>query len=734
MRDTDNTKILNEEAEAGKRKEAEAILAHCSVEGVPHLYVLGSYEGRVTIHSQQIRAFNLVYALKTLGKLEKGKNGELQVAVIGGGIGGLTAAVAAARMQVAVTIFERHSELLHNLRGCHTRHLHPNIYDWPQESAAKPNTDLPFLNWSAASADSVASHMLKQWQDELSSRSRVIQVRNSVQVCIRNCLPEGKRRITVMSHPYEELEFDVVILAVGFGVERHLPPQPLRSYWRDDSLHQPEIELRSERTHYLVSGNGDGGLIDLLRLRLKDFKQENLIEDFKLDEFGQADELREIENRIASVADPDRTIYEKYNELPAPVELDKLLLSRLRSDTTVTFNYSGWAFSHRSSVLHRYLVFRLLRIDPNTVVQPGALIALDGHEPDLVAQFKVDGEEKTRRFHRAVVRHGPHSALERDFPFLHAKFRDTLGPRNALDATRRPCWPKGFFDDGDASANSNMVAPTGSEEQQVSTSPAAPLAASPATAVSNEAKSSETAVSNQAIQLRDELRKGEAQALASKFSLLTSEEQNWLLTQVWQAALSDDNALNGLKQLLSCFQVYKDANIAEMLTRLLREAVFKASTARKESILGLGTQYLSLVDNKVLEGFCDGLIDVVLRDQYVEVNVIMPALAAVQDAIPPSLHEKYVDALLLQSRSLARRGAPAARSALLSMPEQMVAILFRKIDADWLMAQYELKEILDKIFERHMVLVPEPKRKLVEDYVNSEYVDFMSQYLQRKAE
>jgi hypothetical protein len=254
----------------GLSADPASVMRHMSVAGERALYVLGSYEGRVTIHSQQIRAFNLAYALGILGELGPSK----RMAVVGGGIAGMTFAAAAARRNTSVTIFEQRSELLHLLLGCHTRHLHPNVYNWPAEGALIDETDLPLLNWKADTADGVAQALLTDWNKLKANLG--IEVRTGVTAMVRGFGPGG-RRVTIISPRLDELTFDIVILATGFGLERTIAPQPLRSYWRDDALHQPELESRDGPTHYLVSGNGDGGLVDILRLRLRDFRHEELL-------------------------------------------------------------------------------------------------------------------------------------------------------------------------------------------------------------------------------------------------------------------------------------------------------------------------------------------------------------------------------------------------------------------------------------------------------------------------
>lgn len=124
-----------------------------AVPGLSDVYVLGCFERRVTIYSQQVRALNLIYALH---KAKSNFGPSTRVAVIGGGVAGLTVAAAAAYRRCRVHLLERKPQLLHLLEGNYTRWVHPHIYDWPFPGAENPWADLPILDWRAASAGEVA--------------------------------------------------------------------------------------------------------------------------------------------------------------------------------------------------------------------------------------------------------------------------------------------------------------------------------------------------------------------------------------------------------------------------------------------------------------------------------------------------------------------------------------------------------------------------------------------------
>lgn len=81
------------------------VLHHMRVPGERAVYVLGSFERRLTLYSQQVRALNLVYALTSAGHLRAGQH----VAVIGGGAAGLTGARSTSAPRCMVLGIRRHS-------------------------------------------------------------------------------------------------------------------------------------------------------------------------------------------------------------------------------------------------------------------------------------------------------------------------------------------------------------------------------------------------------------------------------------------------------------------------------------------------------------------------------------------------------------------------------------------------------------------------------------------------
>ena len=62
-------------------------------------------------------------------------------------------------------------------------------------------------------------------------------------------------------------------MAVGYGLEK----DNTLSYWRTDTLGQPSL-AEPHRT-YLVSGQGDGAMIEVLRLRISQYRQDRILDE-----------------------------------------------------------------------------------------------------------------------------------------------------------------------------------------------------------------------------------------------------------------------------------------------------------------------------------------------------------------------------------------------------------------------------------------------------------------------
>ncbi|WP_437671221.1 FAD-dependent oxidoreductase [Sorangium sp. So ce131] len=402
-------------------------LRRTQVPKMSRVYALGSYESRVTILSQQIRALNLIEDLNGDRPLS-----EQQVLVVGAGIAGLTAATAAAIYGARVKIIERRAGPLMTLEGSSTRWVHPHILDWPEDGSGNPNANLPIFGWSANTVDRLVTAFREEWtrwkaQLNIDARWNVSGIRFPDE--------EAGDRLRVGEVRVEWIEkngklkhgrFHVVILAVGFGEERrdtaHGFAPPL--YWEADSLHQEKGSPTDPPRRILISGTGDGGLIDVLRARLTSFEYEELLTMAEQAGSDVKKRLLDIEREIARDEVDAASLSSRYKRLRSGT--DAALKQKLGKHNTVVLNGSEEApFNLGSSILNRFLVARLLLVDEGFTTYIGdRLVEVQREGARYRAKFKSG---RTELFDEVVLRHGPRSPLEALLPSLHDKARTALG-------------------------------------------------------------------------------------------------------------------------------------------------------------------------------------------------------------------------------------------------------------------------------------------------------------------
>ena len=436
---------------------AEMINAHRLSERPP-LYMIGSFDSRVTVLAQQTRALNLAWAMVETGVASADKRKPSRIAVIGAGFAGLTFAAALIRKGVtcAIDIFEQRDSLLPLQQGSDSRWLHPHIYDWPADGSEAAAAMLPILNWTAARSSDVVVQVLGEWAtivDEarnlrLFCNARHLQVTQSERgdhlarlewVGEQRHKSDGRVLGEGATRGSSEI-YDAVVLSVGFGLEAGEP-----SYWRNETLGQPSLD-EAKRT-YLLSGQGDGAMIDLLRIRISQYRQDRILDEL----FGQRHtlvcRLRELR---AQFLEDETGLFDKFESLGRPgsgVEKDlgeviAELSRRLRRDTDVVLRLlvrnvadllepQNSRMSFQNALLV-YLLYRCGGFSPSTE-----------DERTLRARFGISKD-------MIVQRHGvkPLAQIGKSLP---KAIHENVTQRRNLDADSyglqpaRSHWPGGYF-------------------------------------------------------------------------------------------------------------------------------------------------------------------------------------------------------------------------------------------------------------------------------------------------
>lgn len=393
------------------------------------IYVLGSFEKRVTFYSQQVRAINLVHAL--LGTAEGLLSSE--VAIVGAGAAGLTTAAALLELSgVHVTLLEREDRELSLQRTCTHRWLHPHLYDWPEEGCFEPEAQLPFLTWSANTASNVAGQIVDAWS-LLRERheARLSLLFNISQLKLTFDLRPGATLDWFDDDGHKTRHFEIVILAVGYGME---PAGDFQgSYWAGDDIEY----VASRRQKWLVTGCGDGGLTDVLRLVIHDSAKYSQLAWLVGDVTDHPDcqALLEAENLRSR-----EKVHSSYGKLVDPVAA-KMLAHLRRTDVTLN-GLNRYPFGSHSSILNRFLVSQLAELKKVRYRAGAATIAPTTDNSILVRFEFEDGKEEV--FQRVLRRHGPEPAIKKYFREIWNAFETQRRAweelRSLLDRSRIPMW------------------------------------------------------------------------------------------------------------------------------------------------------------------------------------------------------------------------------------------------------------------------------------------------------
>lgn len=349
-------------------------------------------------------------------------------------------------------------------QGSDTRWLHPHIYDWPDEGSEADVAMLPLLNWTAARASDVAVQVLQEWKRtvrrggsiQLFCNTRHLQVSQSTinpnharieWVGDKRDAADGTSLTEDAAHGRAEC-FDLVVLAVGFGIEDGQP-----SYWRNETTGQPNLH-QHRRTH-LVSGQGDGALIDLFRLRISQYRQDRILEEM----FAGASDLVTALRTIKAEFELDTGaagLFESFDQLFGEAALDepaasdtatqarsvlKRLARRLRRDTDAVLQLRVRELAEllkpttsRTSFQNSLLTYLLYRV--------GGFAPSAETEKTLLARYGIAADQIVRR-------HGTKRLPQLQRLLSQSLFDEIEGrnPGMAGFAMQPPdaLWPGGYF-------------------------------------------------------------------------------------------------------------------------------------------------------------------------------------------------------------------------------------------------------------------------------------------------
>lgn len=400
------------------------------------VYVIGPFPKRVNFASQQMRAFNLAWALTDGNGPVKADS---KVAVIGAGLAGLTFAAALHRKGIEVQVFEQSKHLMPLQRNTTSRYVNPTLNYWPQVPLS-PSTNLPFLNWSADVCERVIASVEAEWLRDFGEVS--VHTKHK----ILHIHPQNNQFTLAIEGGAFEKGFTTVVVAVGFGLETPVKGALVDSYW--DNVDTRSVNS-SAHGDFVLSGSGDGGLLETLRLAYGGFEQGQLTS--KVSRWANRTPVRvaiELAEHAAAVslASPRErasALAMAYQTMDLDPELVAFLDKKLEGGSKVTLiSRTGYPFTLESAPVHRLMLAHAIR--RHRVDVGDGSFAVDAHG----TATRVDDKGtilETYAGRPFVVRHGP-AGLLRDL-IGESEFNELQPAQSVLSPYQfRPLWPRGYFD------------------------------------------------------------------------------------------------------------------------------------------------------------------------------------------------------------------------------------------------------------------------------------------------
>lgn len=165
-----------------------------------------------------------------------------------------------------------------------------------------------------------------------------------------------------------------------------------------------------------------------------------------------------------------------------------------------------------------------------------------------------------------------------------------------------------------------------------------------------------------------------------KLKLLNEQEQAYIIDEL-VAVFNESNIVNPLFAIITS-DILKENGLL-ILEQILRKVTISMDlNFKKDFTNGVPIELFKTTDVGLRSAFFTELIEILGKNQFLEINTITPPLIRVQDAIPEELKHRYMYTLLHIVNSGAYTGRPAAKEALISLSKEWAIIALKCYDID----------------------------------------------------
>ena len=252
-----------------------------------------------SVRDQMLRAILLVDGLVSDSKEISDKYGE-GLLVLGGGVAGVSCALAAAQLNVRVTLIEEQLKVFSTLLLVDWRRIDPYEYDWPHPVPQRRNfpkrSSFP-LQYDGGTAASVARSWEAAFDAWMLRRNPAFGSPGHLEFLRQTDARNFKYRLAKFKHQSKTSKrvlasglwpggngpskrtYGALVVCAGFGRERTFDPN--RNYpfvgpgfWTENDMLDKQDFALTHPPRVLISGGGDGAMQDLQRAASGKFGKE----------------------------------------------------------------------------------------------------------------------------------------------------------------------------------------------------------------------------------------------------------------------------------------------------------------------------------------------------------------------------------------------------------------------------------------------------------------------------
>ncbi len=213
------------------------------------------------------------------------------------------------------------------------------------------------------------------------------------------------------------------------------------------------------------------------------------------------------------------------------------------------------------------------------------------------------------------------------------------------------------------------------------------------------------------------------ESLPIKLGLLSDDDQAHVLDTLLKRSFEE----GPMTALISILPKYAESEQMVLLEQILRKVTLAGNPRSKAHFMDVvPVEALARTETGLRSAFFMDVIGIIERDQFTEVNAVTPAAIKVQTAIPRELLPLYAKALFSQAASGAWRGGPAARSALRSLPPEIVQVALKLLDRKALWINYN--DLVKDFLGRYKHMWESDQTQMFEDYLRLGRFEFGAKY------